>query len=130
MVYFAGDRLTLKQLDNGTCLIGGGWPSRISDRTGRLVVDPNSLAANLAAAVRVVPGLMSLNIVRVWPAIVNGTADWKPILGEVPGHKGFFIGMFPWLGFSAGPLAARIVADLILGRAPEVDLTAFSAARY
>jgi glycine/D-amino acid oxidase-like deaminating enzyme len=38
--------------------------------------------------------------------------------------------MFPWLGFSAGPLAARIVADLILGRPPEVDLTAFSAARY
>lgn len=130
LVYFAGDRLTLKQLGNGTCLIGGGWPSRISERTGQLVVDPDLLASNLAAAVRVVPGLNHLNIVRVWPAIVNGTADWKPILGELPGHPGFFIGMFPWLGFSAGPLAARIVTDLMLGRRPEFDLSSFSADRY
>lgn len=130
LLYFAGDRLTLKQLANGTCLIGGGWSSRISERTGRLVVDANQLGRNLETAVHVVPRLASLKIVRVWPAMVNGTADWKPILGEVPGHKGFFIGMFPWLGFSAGPLAARIVADLILGRTPEVDLTAFSASRY
>lgn len=130
LVYFAGERLTLKQLGNGTCLIGGGWPSRVSESTGQLVVNPHSLGANLATAVRVVPALAHLQVVRVWPAIVNGTADWKPILGEVPGHPGFFIGMFPWLGFSAGPLAARIVADLILGRKPEVDLSAFSAARY
>jgi glycine/D-amino acid oxidase-like deaminating enzyme len=130
LVYFAGARLTLKQLANGTCLIGGGWPSRICNRTGRLMVDPGSLGQNLATAVRVVPRLDRLNVVRVWPAVVNGTADWKPVLGEVPGHPGFFIAMFPWLGFSAGPLAARIVADLILGRPPEVDLTAFSAARY
>jgi glycine/D-amino acid oxidase-like deaminating enzyme len=130
LVYYAGERLTLKQLANGTCLIGGGWPSRVCGRTGRLLIDPESLAGNLAAAVRVVPQLQRLNVVRVWPAMVNGTADWKPVLGEVSGHKGFFIGMFPWLGFSAGPLAARIVADLILGRPPEVDLTAFSAGRY
>jgi len=130
LVYFAGERLTLKQLGNGNCLIGGGWPSRICERTGRLMVDPDSLAGNLAAAVRVVPRLGRLNVVRVWPAMVNGTADWKPILGEVPGHPGFFISMFPWLGFSAGPLAARIVTDLMLDRSPEVDLAAFSAARY
>ncbi|MEZ5925258.1 MAG: FAD-binding oxidoreductase [Hyphomicrobiaceae bacterium] len=130
LVYFAGDRLTLKQLANGTCLVGGGWPSRVSERTGRLIVDADALGRNLEIAVHVVPRLASLRIVRVWPAMVNGTADWKPILGEVPGHPGFFISMFPWLGFSAGPLAARIVTDLILGRTPEVDLTAFSAARY
>lgn len=130
LLYFAGDRLTLKQLKNGTCLIGGGWSARVSERTGKLAVDADSLGRNLETAVHVVPKLASLKIVRVWPAVVNGTADWKPILGEVPGHKGFFIGMFPWLGFSAGPLAARIVADLILGRTAEVDLTAFSAARY
>lgn len=130
LLYFAGDRLTLKQLGSGTCLIGGGWSSRVSERTGKLVVDAEQLGRNLETAVHVVPQIASLKVVRVWPAIVNGTADWKPILGEVPGHKGFFIGMFPWLGFSAGPLAARIVADLILGRTPEVDLTAFSAARY
>jgi glycine/D-amino acid oxidase-like deaminating enzyme len=36
----------------------------------------------------------------------------------------------PWLGFTAGPMAARAVAQLLLDRDPGVDMTAFSAGRY
>lgn len=130
LLYFAGGRLTLKQTASGTCLIGGGWPAEMSPATGRLTVSLRSLRDNLRIAVRVVPALAGINLVRTWPAIVNGTADWKPILGEIPGHPGFFMNMFPWLGFSAGPAAASIVADLVLGRVPPFDLTSFSALRY
>ena len=130
LLYFTGGRLTLKQVANGTCLIGGGWPARRSAATGDLAVDLRSLRDNLRIAVHVVPAMAEIQLVRTWPAIVNGTADWKPILGELPGHPGFFINMFPWLGFSAGPVAARIVADLVLGRKPAFDLSAFSALRY
>ena len=42
--------------------------------------------------------------------------DWRPILGEVPTVPGFFIGMFPWMGFTAGPMSARLVADAVLGQ--------------
>jgi glycine/D-amino acid oxidase-like deaminating enzyme len=31
------------------------------------------------------------------------------------------------MGFTAGPIAARVVADLVLGRAPPVDLARVSA---
>jgi sarcosine oxidase, subunit beta len=130
LLYYAGSRLTLKQTAVGTCLVGGGWPARRSLVSDSLTVDPVSLQRNLQVAVRVVPALASLHLVRTWPAIVNGTADWKPILGEIPGYPGFFMNMFPWLGFSAGPIAARIVSDLVLGRTPPFDLDAFSAVRY
>lgn len=126
LVYFAGERLTLKQARSGGFLIGGGWPARL-DPSGRPVVDPDSVRANLRAAIHVVPALRRVQLLRTWPALVNGTDDWRPILGELPGVPGMFIGMFPWLGFSAGPIAARCVADCVLGREPEVDIRAFSA---
>lgn len=130
LVYFAGGRLTLKQAKNGSLLIGGGWPARWSSRAERPSVDPQSLRANLSIARHVVPRLDSIRLLRVWPAIVNGTADWKPILGELPGRSGFFINMFPWMGFTGGPIAAALTADLVLGREPSRDIAAFSPARY
>ena len=130
LVYFAGEKLTLKQAANGSFLIGGGWPARWSRVARRPTVDLDSLRANLATAQRVVPALASVRLLRVWPAIVNGTADWKPILGEVPGLPGFFINMFPWMGFTAGPISALITSELVLGRKPSMDIAPFSALRH
>lgn len=121
LVYSAGEKLTLKQTRIGSLLIGGGWPSRRGGH-GRPMTDPESLAANLAVALNVVPALGGINIVRTWAAIVNGTADWKPILGEIPRVPGFFVNFVPWMGFTAGPAASRIVASLAQGRAPPLDL--------
>jgi glycine/D-amino acid oxidase-like deaminating enzyme len=66
-----------------------------------------------------------VRLLRTWAAIVNGTADWKPLLGEAPRAPGFFLCFFPWMGFTAGPVVGRAIADLVLGRAPEVDLDPF-----
>ena len=130
LLYFAGERLTLKQTRLGALLIGGGWPSRIDAASGRPVVDLASLRDNLAVAQRVVPRIAGVQLLRTWPAIVNGTADWKPIIGEAPRVPGFYLAMFPWLGFTAGPLVARLVADLVLGRKPDRDMSLFSSDRY
>ena len=129
LLYAAAEKLTLKQMKNGTFIIGGGWPAtRRSD--GELAVSLQSLRDNVRIALKVVPALADVHVVRTWPAIVNGTADWKPILGEVPGHTGFFMNLFPWMGFTAGPISALTVAELVLGRRPSFDLERFSALRY
>ena len=125
LVYAAGRRLTLKQAANGTILIGGGWPGAL-DAQGNPVVDPTSLLGNLAMACAMVPGVAGAELVRSWAAIVNGTADWHPILGEVPGQPGFYMNFFPWTGFTAGPLASLVTAELILGRKPSFDITSCS----
>lgn len=118
LLYCAAAKLTLKQLANGTVIVGGGWPSRLG-ADGRLSVDPASLAANMGAAVRAVPALAGLGAVRTWPAIVNGTADWRPLIGEA--RPGFFLALFPWMGFTGAPITARIVTDLVVGRRAPVD---------
>lgn len=126
LVYSAAGKLSLKQAHNGSCLIGGGWHARrLAD--GRLVTNPGHLTANMINAATVVPALTQARALRSWTATVNGTDDWKPIIGEVPGHQGFFLSLFPWVGFSAGPITARLTADLVMGRPPRMSLEGVSA---
>ncbi len=120
LLYYAREKLTMKQTRLGTILIGGGWPARL-DARGRPVSDPRTLARNLATALEVVPRIASLNLIRTWAAFVNGTDDWMPIIGELPGAPGFFINYVPWMGFTAGPAAARITASLAQGKPPPFD---------
>ncbi|MCY0093797.1 NAD(P)/FAD-dependent oxidoreductase [Hoeflea ulvae] len=126
LVYSAAGKLSLKQAHNGSCLIGGGWHAqRLPD--GRLVTNPQHLTGNMINAAAVAPALAQARALRSWTATVNGTDDWKPIIGEVPGHKGFFLSLFPWVGFSAGPITARLTADLVMGRPPRMSLEGVSA---
>ena len=124
LLYFTSEKLTLKQAAEGGFLIGGGWPARTGPHGP--VVDHQSVLRNLALAQRLIPGLADVQVVRSWAAIVNGTEDWRPILGEVPAVPGFFLNLFPWMGFTAGPVVSKAIAAMALGEIPEVDLAPFA----
>ncbi|WP_431300240.1 NAD(P)/FAD-dependent oxidoreductase [Tabrizicola sp. BL-A-41-H6] len=126
LVYSAAGKLSAKQALNGSCLIGGGWAAgRRTD--GSLVINPANLTGNMARAAAVIPALAQARAVRSWTAVVNGTKDWRPIIGEAPGLPGFYLSLFPWMGFSAGPMTARLTADLVLGRPPLLSLKSISS---
>lgn len=125
LVYSAAGKLTLKQVANGGCIIGGGWSADIRP-DGTLASNPANLAANMGMAIDVVPAMANVHALRSWTAWVNGTPDWRPILGEAPSCPGFFLALFPWVGFSAGPMSARVIADLVLGRDPAIPLEGIS----
>ena len=129
LVYYAGGKLTFKQASSGALLIGGGWPARRSD-SGEWVVDPDSLRANLAMAIRIAPAIADVKLLRTWVGIGNGTPDHSPIIGSVPVHPGVIIGFYPYMGFTAAPLMGRVLADLALGRDPGRDLAPFSPTRF
>lgn len=125
LVYSAAGKLSLKQASNGGCIIGGGWPAALRS-DGTLATDPQSLTGNMGIAADVVPKLGQIRAVRSWTAWVNGTPDWRPILGEVPGTPGFFLALFPWVGFSAAPMTAQLTAELVLGKRPSIPLKGIS----
>lgn len=125
LVYSAEGRLTLKQAANGTCLIGGGWPST-SNPDGTLSVSHASLVANLKLATDLVPALAALQIVRVWPAVVNGTDDWLPVIGESPSMPGFHMNFFPWMGFTGLPGASLALACAMTEKQPQFDISTFA----
>ncbi|MEM9754790.1 MAG: FAD-binding oxidoreductase [Pseudomonadota bacterium] len=125
LVYSAAGKLSLKQLENGGCVVGGGWPAR-QRANGTLATDPMNFAGNMVIAAGVAPAVAQARALRSWTAWVNGTPDSHPIIGEDPNNPGIFHAVYPWVGFSAGPMTARVAADLVLGRAPEMPLSGIS----
>jgi D-amino-acid dehydrogenase len=53
------------------------------------------------------------------------------VLGRVPGVAGAYVatGHGP-SGLTLGPYSARVVADLVVGRVPDLDLAPFRADRF
>ena len=127
LVYFAGGRLTLKQARRGTILIGGGWLARVDDRTGRLLTDFAGLADNLRLATEVVPQVADSSLLRTWQGVCPGLPDERPAIGEL--RPGFIVALFPYLGFTCGPLVGRVAARLALGEDPGLDLSPFAPSR-
>lgn len=93
-------------------------------------VDREVIADLHRVAVRFVPELAAAAVVSSWAGLRPGTPDDLPILGptETPGvfiASGHFRN-----GILLAPITARIMADVIAGKAPELDISVFSAGRF
>jgi glycine/D-amino acid oxidase-like deaminating enzyme len=129
LVYYAGDRLTLKQSRRGALIIGGGWPARFDD-SGRPTLRLESFHGNLRTCRHVVPRSASVRVIRTWPALVNETGDNLPIIGETSAVPGHYVASFPSMGFTGGPITASIVANMLMGNRQNFDVTPFSPDRF
>ena len=92
--------------------------------------DAGALAPRLHAnGARFVPALADTAITSVRLCARPLSADGRPLLGRAPGRDDVYVaaGHGPW-GISLGPGSARIVADLVLGRAEAPP--AFDPARF
>jgi len=129
LVYYAGDRLTLKQSKRGALIIGGGWPAQY-DSVGKLTLRPESLRGNLRVCRHVVPKAGSVRVIRTWPAVVNNVPDNLPIIDEVEQVPGYFVANFPDRGFTGGPVTGRIMANMLMGTPQDIDISPFSFRRF
>lgn len=85
------------------------------------------LKRQVAAAL---PGLRYSGI-REWMGHRPAPADSIPVIGAVPGIQGAFTGFgHHHIGLTGGPKTGRLLAQLIAGRKPNVDLAAHSPARF
>ena len=109
LVQHIGRRLTLKQTANGTFIIGGGWPGRQEALPARHSTLWESAAGNAAVAVRVMPALQNVRIVRMWTGVMAFTDDLQPVVGEVAGLPGYFT-CVATTGFTLSPMIARMLA--------------------
>lgn len=82
------------------------------------------------AAAGFVPELAFAKIVSSWAGLRPGTPDDLPILGQTD-TPGVFIASGHFRnGILLAPITARIMADLIAGKSPELDISVFSPARF
>jgi len=119
-----GRRLSLKQLDTGAYLIGGGWPADITDQPANAwSLREESVSASLAVAREVHPSTGRCALVRGWAGLEAFMPDDLPVLGPVPGIEGLLVAVgFSGHGFALSPVVGEILARLALGRDTQVDV--------
>lgn len=113
LIQHIGRRLTLKQSMNNTFIIGGGWPARPEAAPLRYSTRWDSAAGNAAVAMRVVPALEDVCVVRTWSGVMAFTDDLSPVVGEVAAVPGYFM-CVATTGFTLGPLMARMLAEQLV----------------
>lgn len=129
MVQHADRQITMKQLGAGQVVIGGGWPATLSGPDEHPTVALESLIGSLSLAQHVIPRIGSLRLIRTW-AGVNTSVDGRPVVGPVTGIPGLFFAIPGDAGYTLGPLTAWLVAETMLGRAPEAKISAYTADRF
>jgi len=91
---------------------------------------PETILKLRQAAIGLVPKLADARILEAWAGLRPGTPDGLPILGATP-TPGYFVATGHFRdGILLAPVTARVIAEVILGRAPEYDLGAFSSLRF
>jgi glycine/D-amino acid oxidase-like deaminating enzyme len=93
--------------------------------------NPAKVRRSLAELRRVLPSLPSLGIARTWAGYIDASPDLVPVLGEAPSLRGLVLATgFSGHGFAMGPIAGRLVSELIVDGKPSLDLAPFRFTRF
>lgn len=66
-----------------------------------------------------------------WMGHRPSVADSTPLIGEVPGKPGAFVGFgHDHVGMTGGPKTGRLLAQLVSGQSPNIDLAPYAPQRF
>ena len=112
--------------NDGRVLIGATVEEAGFDKT----VNPQSIQQLHQAAARLVPAIAEARIIEAWAGLRPGSPDGLPILG--PGHlPGTYVATGHFRnGILLAPITAVLMSELIQGKTPQIDMSAFSPSRF
>jgi sarcosine oxidase subunit beta len=118
----------VSQTDRGECVIGSEIDPYTSYSHRSTLPFLESTAHH---TLELFPCLKHVRVLRQWAGICDMTPDYSPIMGGVPGIRGFYLDVgWGTYGFKAGPVSGRRMAELIAtGRTPEL-IEPFSITRF
>ncbi len=126
-----GDKLSFKQMANGTVVIGGGRRAALDMKTEKNIVRIPEIKKSSGTVIRYFPIMKKSMIVRCWAGIEGLVSDGLPIIDASPNIPGLFhVCGFSAHGFQLSPMVGRLAASLVVGKKPELSLDAFSIGRF
>jgi len=123
-------KLTLKQVDSGNILIGGGWEGYGDLERNIRNISYESMKGNIQYACRIIPALKSLNLIRCWIGSEGRTPDRLPLLGNLKRLPGFYTACCAKGGFTLGPALAKIITELMMTGKSSYPLSGFDVNRF
>ncbi len=111
----------------GLAIIG----ATIEDAGFDLTVHALDILTLNARATKLLPVLAEAEFVESWSGLRPATADELPILGPAPLQPRYLLATGHYRnGILLAPATARVMAQLLTGETPSVDLSRFSASRF
>jgi sarcosine oxidase subunit beta len=99
--------------------------------TGTASVPPDRVERGLVRLAEVAPGLGRLQVGRVWSGVEGYLPDMLPVIGWSSTTPGLLHAFgFSGHGYQLSPGVGAVVADLIVARASETPIEAFSIRRF
>ena len=130
VVTHVGGILSIKQLPNGTCLIGGGWQGRGSVSSGTKNIDYERFLHNMRVAADVIPKLRDLHILRTWAGFEAVAPDALPIMGQLGQDDHVWTLGCARGGYSLAPALGARLAEMILNPSKRDTFLQFSPQRF
>ena len=94
--------------------------------------DRKTAVESIKGFVKLFPELYGeVKIRRMWAGNIDATPDAVPVIGEAEDLPGFIFSTgFSGHGFAFGPIAGKLLSELILDGQPSLDLHAFRHSRF
>lgn len=124
-VYPVEDAFVLAPMEHGLRLTGGVELASTSARP-----DFRRIRRLAQKATAILPGL-DPTVRSEWQGYRPTLPDSLPVLGRAASRPNLFLAFgHQHIGLTLGPVTGRIVADLVAGRDPGMDLAAYAAERF
>ena len=127
-------RLAMLDAERGYVLVPMAQGLRITTGAEFAQVDAPATPVQLRRAEVAARELVDLpQAVEAEPWLGNRpcTVDMLPVMGPAPRHAGLWFNFgHAHQGFTLGPVAGRLLADLVTGQAPFVDPAPYAATRF
>ncbi len=93
--------------------------------------DTRHVRKSLEAIQALSPAFGQLKLAESWAGMIDVTPDVLPVLDRIAPLPGFFMATgFSGHGFGIGPATGHVMADLVCGDTPAVDLEPFRFSRF
>ena len=131
VVIASGRPLSLKQMPNGTVVMGGGYLAKGDMVREYSRIDFNGLQKSAATIAELFPNLREARIVRCWAGFEGRMPDDIPVIGpSAAAPQAFHAFGFSGHGFQLSPIVGRILADLVTTGQTDLPIEAFAIDRF
>jgi len=117
-----GRALSVKQLSDGSLLLGGGWSGDPTPNGLSYTLREESQRGNWTTACELFPLVRNLRCVGAWGGLQAHSPDDLPFIGSFSGLDGLTLALGSWYGFALAPAIGSSVANHLAGLpTPEQD---------
>lgn len=127
----ASRKLSFKQMQNGTLLIGGAHMAELDFEHQVSEMNWSRLASSARTVMALFPQLENVRIVRTWAGIEAFMPDGLPVIGRSSTSADAFHAFgFCAHGFQLAPVVGKIMSQLILDDETELPIEPFDIRRF